>query len=91
MNVIVKKSFSELFEQVLAGQKTFDMRIADFDCQPGDMLEQVEVSNEGVPTGRTIRHKVGSVLRTKQIDFWSQEDINKYGFQVISLLDEDEV
>lgn len=87
--VITKKSYPELFEQVLAGEKTFDVRIADFDCQSGDILEQVEVSREGIATGRVIRKKVGTVLKTKEIYFWSSDDIEKYGYQVISLLDED--
>lgn len=89
MKVITKKSYPELFEQVMAGDKTFDMRIADFDCQPGDILEQIEVDHTGTPTGRSIRKKVGTVLRTKDMDFWSPNDIEAYGYQVMSLLDDD--
>ena len=85
MKIITKKSYSDLFEKVLAGEKTFDMRVADFDIQPGDILEQIEVKYDGTPTGRTVRHVVGEVLRTKEIDFWKQEDINQYGYQVMSL------
>ena len=89
MKVIIKKSFPELFEKVLSGEKTFDMRIADFDCQPGDILEQIEVTHDGTPTGRAIRKRVGVVLKTKDINFWPQADIDTYGYQVISLLDEE--
>ena len=39
MKIISKKSYPDLFEKVLAGEKTFDMRVADFDIQPGDVLE----------------------------------------------------
>ena len=85
MKIIAKKSYPDLFEKVLAGEKTFDMRVADFDIQPGDILEQIEVKYDGTPTGRTVRHVVGEVLRTKEIDFWKQEDINQYGYQVMSL------
>mgnify|MGYP002609233997 CR=1 FL=1 len=85
MKIIAKKSYPDLFEKVLAGEKTFDMRVADFDIQPGDVLEQNEVKYDGTPTGRTVRHVVGEVLRTKEIDFWKQEDINQYGYQVMSL------
>lgn len=35
--------------------------------------------------GRKVRHVVGEVLRTKEVDFWKQEDIDQYGYQVISL------
>lgn len=89
MKAITKKSYPELFEQVLSGEKTFDMRVADFDCQPGDVFEQIEIDHDGAPTGRSLRKKVGTVLRTKEIDFWPQRDIDEYGYQVISLLDED--
>ena len=85
MKIIAKKSYPDLFEKVLAGEKTFDMRVADFDIQPGDILEQIEVKYDGTPTGRTVRHVVGEVLRTKEIDFWKQEDIDQYGYQVMSL------
>ena len=85
MKIIAKKSYPDLFEKVLAGEKTFDMRVADFDIQPGDILEQIEVKYDGAPTRRTVRHLVGEVLRTKEIDFWKQEDINQYGYQVMSL------
>ena len=85
MKIITKKSYPDLFEKVRAGEKTFDMREADFDIQPGDILEQVEVDYDGTPTGRTVRHVVGEVLRTKEIDFWKQKDIDQYGYQVMSL------
>lgn len=85
MKIITKKSYPDLFEKVLTGEKTFDMRVADFDIQPGDILEQIEVNYDGTPTGRKVRHVVGEVLRTKEIDFWKQEDIDQYGYQVMSL------
>jgi len=82
MKVVRKKSYPELFEQVLSGEKTFDMRIADITIEPGDILEQVEVTHDGVPTGRTVRHTVGTVLRTKEIDFWPPEEIDRYINQI---------
>ena len=85
MKIITKKSYSDLFEKVLTGEKTFDMRIADFNIQPGDILEQIEINYDGTPTGRKVRHIVGEVLHTKEIDFWKQEDIDQYGYQVMSL------
>lgn len=61
------------------------MRAADFDIQPSDILEQIEVNYDGTPTGRKVRHVVGEVLRTKEVDFWKQEDIDQYDYQVMSL------
>lgn len=88
MTVITKKSYPELFEKVLSGDKTFDLRVADFDCRPGDILEQVEVNHNGTPTGRRICHKVGYVLQTKDVDFYEPNAVEQYGYQVISLISE---
>ena len=87
MKVITKKSYPDLFEKVLAGEKPFDMRVADFNIQPGDLLEQIEGKWDGAPTGRKVRHVVGEVLRTKEVDFWKQEDIDQYGYRVMSLVE----
>ena len=65
MKIITKKSYPDLFEKVLTGEKTFDMRVADFDIQPGDILEQIEVNYDGTPTGRPVRHK--SIFGNKKI------------------------
>lgn len=61
MRIITKKSYPDLFEKVMTGEKTFDMRVADFDIQPGDILEQIKVNYDGTPTGRKVRHVVGEV------------------------------
>ena len=50
MKVVRKKSYPELFEQVLSGEKTFDMRIADITIEPDDILEQVAVTHERLTT-----------------------------------------
>ncbi len=87
--IIEKKTWPELFEKVLIGEKTFDVRIADFDVKEGDIL----VLREWDPidkryTGREIRKKVGFVLHTKDITFWKKEDVEEHGFHVMSLLEE---
>lgn len=35
-------------------------------------------------TGRTMEKKVTFVLKTKDVKYWPKEDIEKYGFQIIS-------
>jgi hypothetical protein len=88
---IEKKATASFFEQVQNGQKTFDLRLADWECQPGDTLVLVEVDDlSRKPTGRTLRRRVGTVVKTKGLDFWSPQDIETYGFQAISLLEEAE-
>ena len=82
---IEKKTWPELFEKILSGEKTFEIRLADFKCRPGDIL----ILREWDPktkeyTGRVLEKEVTFVMKTKDIKFWPKEEIAKYGFQVIS-------
>lgn len=45
MKEIRKKAYQPYFDEVINGDKTFDVRVADFDCQPGDILILEEVDN----------------------------------------------
>ncbi|HUB92871.1 MAG TPA: DUF3850 domain-containing protein [Verrucomicrobiae bacterium] len=89
MTVVRKKAYPALFEEVASGKKTFDLRLADFDCRPGDVLILDEVSEgDKKPTGRSVRKKVGYVLKTKDLDFFTPDAIQEHGYQVMSLLPE---
>jgi len=82
---IEKKMWPEYFQGMLDGKKRFELRLADFECKPGDIL----VLREWEPktkeyTGRAIKKKVTSVLKTKDVTFWPKADMEKYGFQIIS-------
>ena len=100
MKEIHKKISPEYFEKILTGEKTFEYRVNDFDCQPGDILvldeyeyAQGQGTTEGRrPTGRSIRKKVGYVAKTLDFDWLNRPDVKadleKYGAQIISLLDE---
>lgn len=84
MAIIHKKTWKDLFEKVLSGDKKFDIRIADFEIKEGDTLvleEWEEQKNEY--TGRKIETTATFILKTKEMKFWSNDDIEKYGFQVI--------
>lgn len=79
----------ESYEKVLSGEKTYDLRLADWVIEAGDTI----VFREWNPatkayTGRTMERRVGYVGKTKDWEVWPSEDIQKYGFQVISLLDD---
>jgi len=81
---IEKKCWPELFQNVLDGKKSFDMRIADFNINEGDTLVLREWDPETKDyTGRVIEKEVGFVLKTKDVKFWPKEDVEKYGFQVM--------
>lgn len=82
---IEKKCWPEFFQKILDGKKTFDVRLADFECGLGDTLVLREWDPETKQyTGRTLEKNVAYVLRTKDIKFWPEEDIERYGLQVIS-------
>lgn len=82
---IVKKVWPEFFEKIKSGEKNFELRLADWDCQPGDILLLKEWDpDKKIFTGQEIQKKITYVLKTKDLEFWSQEEIDKYGFQIIS-------
>ncbi len=86
---IRKEVLSQYFQAILLGKKTFELRLADWDCREGDVLileEQDETTKE--ITGRRLKKRVGYVVHTKDLRLWPPEDADKYGYQVISLLDE---
>ena len=81
---IEKKIWPEFFQRVLDGVKTFELRLADFECNPGDILVLREWNPKTEKyTGRTIEKKVTYVTKTKDAKFWPEEDVEKYGYQII--------
>ncbi len=81
---IRKKTWKDAFEKILSGEKTFDARLANFECKIGDIL----VLEEYVPiikkyTGRTIEKIITYVLNTKEQKFWSQTDIKNDGLLIM--------
>ena len=82
---IEKKVWPEFFQKIIDGDKNFEVRLADFKCRPGDIL----VLKEWDPfarsfTGRTVEKEVTFVFKTKDINFWDKDDMEKYGFQIMS-------
>jgi hypothetical protein len=86
---IHKKTISSLFNEVLNGSKSFDVRLADWQCESGDILVLDEIDEvTKIPTGRFVRKRIGYILNTQETEFFSKKDIEKYGLQIISLLEE---
>ena len=85
---IEKKLWPERFKEVLKGIKKSDIRLADFEAKPGDIL----ILREWDPkkqeyTGRIIEKEISSVVKTKDLPYGDDEEIKKYGFQLISFKD----
>jgi len=82
---IEKKIWPEYFQRIIDRKKKYELRLADWKCSPGDILVLKEwdpKTNEY--TGRVIEKKVSYVIKTKDIKFWPEEDVDKFGFQIIS-------
>jgi hypothetical protein len=87
--IISKKTWPDYFEKIKSGEKTFELRLADWECNIGDTLllkEWDPIIKEY--TGREISKIVTFVAKTKDAKnwgMWSPEEIDQYGFQIISL------
>lgn len=82
---IEKKVWPKFFQKIIDGDKTFELRLADFKCRPGDILVLKEWNPKTKKyTGRVLEKKVTYVLKIKDVKFWSKKDIDKYGLQIIS-------
>jgi hypothetical protein len=86
MTRIHKKTWPKYFQMVADGTKTFDFRLADFDCQPGDVLVMEEWDPKTRQyTGRVLRKDVVSVIRQKDLEVWPEQEAKKHGYFIISL------
>ncbi len=82
---IEKKILAGYFDKIMSGEKTFELRLADFDCQIGDILVLREWNPETKSfTGRTIEKKVTFIFKTKGQKFWPEKDVDKYGYQILA-------
>jgi hypothetical protein len=81
---IEKKVHPTYFQAILEGKKNFELRLADWECNVGDILVLKEWNPEIKEyTGRILEKEITYLFRTKNQTFWSKEEVEKYGFQVI--------
>ena len=83
---IEKKCWPDYFQAILEGRKSFELRLADFECKQGDIL----VLKEFNPKTKQcfiddVNNSLKIVLKTKDFCPWAKKEVNKYGFQVIQL------
>ncbi len=89
--IVERKIWPEYFSAIKAGRKSFEIRLADFEINEGDILllrEWDPLTREY--TGRELKKKVTYIMRTKEMAFFTQDEIDKYGYQIMSLKDPDE-
>ncbi len=83
---IEKKVWPEFFQSIVDGDKTYEVRLANFRCKKGDVLVLKEWDPKTKKfTGRAMEKKVTYVLKTKNIKFWPEKEVKKYGLQIISI------
>ena len=81
---IEKKVWPEYFQKILEGKKTHELRLADFECQEGDILILKEWSPQQKKyTGRVIEKTVTYVGKTKGQPFWPQEEVECQNFPLV--------
>jgi len=74
------------FKKVLDGEKDFEVRLDHYNIKKGDVVILREEDREkevGFLTGREIKKKVNCVVKTKDLNYWSEKEINKKGFLVV--------
>jgi len=81
---IEKKIQSWSFDKILSGDKTFELRLADWECNPGDILVLREIDEKRNYTGRVVEKEVTYVLKTNEVNLFPKEDVEKFGYQIIS-------
>ena len=82
----IQKKTTDNFDKILSGEKTFEVRLADWKCKKGDILILREWDpKKKIYTGRKVEKRVTVVIKTKNCNYWPKEDIEKYGFQIIGL------
>jgi hypothetical protein len=87
--VVERKIWPEYFNDIRDGKRCFDIRLADFDVDVGDtiLIKEWDPLTQQY-TGREVKKLVTYLMRTKEMAFWNKDEIEKYGYQIMSLADE---
>jgi len=86
---ISKKVLPEYFQDILDGKKKYELRLNDFEVEPGDVLVLEEYTSADPatrrPTGRVLEKKVNYCRRFLIQDlWWDESEIKNKGLQIIS-------
>lgn len=86
---ITKKVLPEYFQDILDGKKKYELRLNDFEIEPGDtlILEEWTLADPETrqATGRVLEKQVTYLRKFKLQDlWWSEEDLKEKGIQIIS-------
>lgn len=75
MTRIDKKVWPEYFQAIMDGRKSYELRLADFECKPADTLvpKEWEPSSKTY-TGHKLEKHVTYVGKMKDHSFWPNKD-----------------
>jgi len=84
--IVKKKTWPHLFERVMKGEKTAELRLADFEIAEGDIIILEEWNPETKQyTGRVLQKRVKNLNRVNLKDFHNQEEILNNDYWIIDL------
>lgn len=82
--IIRKKTWKEAFEKIASGEKTFDVRLNNFECEVGDILVLEEYDPiKKKYTGRKVEKKITFILNSKEQKYWTQSEIKNNGLVIM--------
>jgi len=86
MAIIKKKVWPKFFELIKSGKKNFELRLADFNVEEGDILILEEWDPETKQyTGRKLEKPVKYILKFELNDFGQKKEIEEKGLYIIQL------
>jgi len=88
MAIIKKKCWPEWYDKFCSGERTFELRLADFDLKTGDTLIFEEYDpKKGEYTGRKAEFNCKKVEHSAKnpLQFYNVEDVKENGFWIIEM------
>ena len=84
--IIKKKTWPDIFQQVIDGKKNAEIRLADFNIKENDtlILEEYNPKTKSY-TGRSIEKKVKLVNKIHMAEFHTQDELKKHGVWLIEM------
>ena len=83
---IEKKIWPKYFEKICNGEKDFEVRLNDYEYNIGDVLLLREWNPENKTyTGKSIEKTIKYIAKTKDMKYWTEEEIQKNGFVILGL------
>ena len=83
---IEKKIWPKYFEKIFNGEKDFEVRLNDYEYNIGDVLLLREWNPESKTyTGKSIEKTIKYIAKTKDMKYWTEEEIQKNGFVILGL------